>query len=384
MISFRPKMISHPFFTSGMSRSTLSVLSLKRRRVSPWNRSLHSFAVMRYVLVATLISPSLAWADDSEAVEQSQTIASDDEVQVSDKARMLFNAGVDFLQDPDGARYDEAYRSFSAAYAESPSWLILGNLGISAMKIERDGEALEALETYLRKGRAELEQDEIIQVERDLRTLRASVTWVQIDVNVADIEIQDVRKPLSGDSIRNLYRSADKSLRIGVHNGSHTMTISKPGYERQTWNFTASGGELSHAFELQPESVETTEVVTTEPKDASTKTVRPVPTLTWVTLGTTAACAIGAAVTGSLALNKHSKYEETNDGSDVQNAQDLRSSGQTLNIVTDVLIGAAVVSAGVAAVSYFTRPRVSVEESAFRLAPAPLRRGGTLVLSGDF
>ena len=43
-----------------------------------------------------------------------------DAVAISEEARSHFTAGVNFLQDPDGARYDDAYREFKAAYAASP------------------------------------------------------------------------------------------------------------------------------------------------------------------------------------------------------------------------------------------------------------------------
>ncbi len=55
---------------------------------------------------------------------------------INDEARNHFNAGVNLIQDPDGPRYEEAYREFKAAYAAAPSWKILGNLGIAAMKLE--------------------------------------------------------------------------------------------------------------------------------------------------------------------------------------------------------------------------------------------------------
>src|SRR6185436_89604 len=68
---------------------------------------------------------------------------------VSEEARMHFTAGVNLLRDPDGARYEEAYREFKAAYAASPNYKILGNLGLCAMKLERDGEAIESYSSYL-------------------------------------------------------------------------------------------------------------------------------------------------------------------------------------------------------------------------------------------
>src|SRR5262245_35470252 len=72
-----------------------------------------------------------------------------EDVIISDEAKERFRAGVALLDDPDGARYEEAYREFSAAYRASPSPKILGNLAICAMKLERDGEAIKAFEGYL-------------------------------------------------------------------------------------------------------------------------------------------------------------------------------------------------------------------------------------------
>ena len=43
------------------------------------------------------------------------------DVPISPEARTHFKTGVNLLQDPGGARYEEAYREFKAAYAASPS-----------------------------------------------------------------------------------------------------------------------------------------------------------------------------------------------------------------------------------------------------------------------
>ena len=95
------------------------------------------------------------------------------DVPISEDARAHFTAGVNLLQDPDGARYEEAYREFKAAYSASPSWKILGNLGISAMKLERDGEAIDAYKKYLSEGGKQVDADERAQFQRDLATLEA-------------------------------------------------------------------------------------------------------------------------------------------------------------------------------------------------------------------
>jgi hypothetical protein len=330
---------------------------------------------------------SPAWAEEQGELSETNVA---DEVEITEDARKLFRAGVDFMQDPDGARYAEAYRSFKAAYAESPSWKILGNLGISAMKIERDGEALEALETYLRQGRETFDKEEVEQVERDIRTLKTAVTWITISTNVPDAGIEDVRTPLSGEPRSNRYGDAQGELRIGIHNGKHRITVTKEGYEPAIWNFTASGGELSHRFELgkTPEAAPVAVVAAQEPEPEK---VRPVRTVTWITIGTAGAATIGATVTGILALNKNNKYYDPS--TPPGDLDGLQKSGKTLNVTTDVLIGVAVVSAGIAAVTYFTRPEIDATQDRARrdpparslgVTPVALRKGAGVFMQGTF
>jgi hypothetical protein len=93
---------------------------------------------------------------------------------------------------------------------------------------------------------------------------------------------------------------------------------------------------------------------------------------------------VSATVTGIMATNKRSQYNQTNDGRAIEEAEDLKNSGQTLNLVTDVLLGGAVVAAGVSAVLYATRPEVTREIADVRVTPAPLPGGGGLWIEGCF
>src|SRR5687768_2077001 len=127
------------------------------------------------------------------------------EVEITEKARAHFRAGVNYMQDPDGARYEEAYREFRAAYAESASWKILGNLGISAMKLERDGEAIEAFKKYLEQGKRELDRSERDQFQRDLAALETSVVWVTFRSVPEGATLTDERVAVSGNSTVNRY-----------------------------------------------------------------------------------------------------------------------------------------------------------------------------------
>lgn len=347
---------------------------------------IHSILSDRWPRLAALLlvlSGCLFSGQATAQDEASSRIAA--EVEITERARELFRAGVDFLQDPDGARYGEAYRSFKAAYAESPSWKILGNLGISAMKLERDGEAIEALETYLREGRGTFDEEEVQQVERDLRTLKSAVSYVTLSVTESNAILEDIRTPLSGQPVSNRYELTDKELRIGIHNGRHKFTLKKDGYQPISWSFMASGDELSHHFELLEVPAEPTPTTTIfTPAERQRVTYRPVPTVTWVTLGTTAAFAIGATVTGILALDTNSKYDAKN-GTGADDVGTLRDRGSALNLTTDVLLGATLASALVATITFVTRPRVEVaQDTGFSIVPSAARGGGGLVMMGRF
>jgi hypothetical protein len=89
-------------------------------------------------------------------------------------------------------------------------------------------------------------------------------------------------------------------------------------------------------------------------------------------------------VVGVMASSKHSDFETQNDGSNPGEAQNLKDSGQTLNLVTDALLGGAVVAGGITAVLYFTRPSVNSDHGAFRVLPYASPRGTGLSVTGAF
>lgn len=86
-----------------------------------------------------------------------------------------------------------------------------------------------------------------------------------------------------------------------------------------------------------------------------------------------------------LALGKHSDYNKANDGTDPGKADSLKSSGQTLSLVSDVFTGGAVIAAGVTAYLYFSRPEVPAAQSGrLRLSPVVGPNVAALSLSGGF
>ena len=172
------------------------------------------------------------------------------DVVINDEARAHFTAGVNLLQDPDGARYEEAYGEFKTAYAASPSWKILGNLGISAMKLERDGEAIEAYKKYLSEGGKQIEASERAQFQRDLSTLEAGVVRLTLDSDPPGASITDERFPASGNAIRNSY-SVAAPAQIGVRAGRHRFVAKLEGHVDVVWEVELSPRQQeSHTFKL--------------------------------------------------------------------------------------------------------------------------------------
>ncbi|MGZ3416483.1 MAG: hypothetical protein ACXVEE_01395 [Polyangiales bacterium] len=316
------------------------------------------------------------------------TIAHAD-VQITEEARQHFKAGVNLLNDPDGPRYEEAYREFKAAYAASPSYKILGNLGLCAMKLERDGEAIDAYEKYLAEGGKEIEANERAQVQTDLTTLKTGAVKVKLTISPPDASIIDARIPVKGDQVVNTYQADAKGVaEIKVRSGRHVFTVKANGYETQTWEVDAAAGSTQQKeIKLQkPTVVPTAPTGPTGPTPPTTVATRPIPTSFWIATGAAGVLVVGGAITGAMALGKHSDYDKQN-GVDANAADKLRKDGRTLNLVTDVLLGGAVVAAGVATFLYASRPTVEVpakDRGSRFVAPVVGANGGGVVFVTTF
>jgi hypothetical protein len=287
------------------------------------------------------------------------------DVPISEEARTHFAAGVALLQDPKAPRYEDAYREFKAAYAASPSYKILGNLGLCAMKIERDREAIDAYEKYLKEAGPDLSQPERDQAQRDLLTLKTGVVSVTVSSDPPGASIEDVRTPIEGNDIRNAYGQATQPLTLGLRRGHHVITARLEGYVDQRWEFEASGTTLPpHVFTLVKPTVTT---VTTP---GETTASRPLPTAAYVSGAATLGLATAGLVFGLAAVSAHNDFNTVNtDGTHASEAQSDKNRGQTFNIVADSCFGGAIL--GAALTTYFVLARPTVERPiAARAEPA--------------
>jgi hypothetical protein len=185
------------------------------------------------VLASALLLTRIAFAGDES---------------ISEEAQKHFKAGVNLLQDPDGARYEDAYREFETAYAASLSPKILGNIGYCALKLERDAEAISAYTRYLREVQ-DIDPIEAAQIARDVATLRAGLVRVVLSIDATGATAIDQRLPVRGESITNVYGPANGRIEVGLRPGHHVIVLKAGGEIIDSWEFEAKpGAALSRTF----------------------------------------------------------------------------------------------------------------------------------------
>lgn len=199
---------------------------------------LHSFGLAsRRIAAITALLTATASADPEPTAE----------------ARAHFEAGNRALQ---ARNWAEAHREFKTAYAITPRWTVLGNLGLAADRLERDGEAIEALENYLRRGGADVSKAEELEVLRDINRLRSRVATVTLEAP-GSFSIVDTRL-LEEGAVVNKYGPHQDRITLRVRAGRHEFDIKR---EREssaaTWAINlVPGDSAAHAFDLDRAPVE--------------------------------------------------------------------------------------------------------------------------------
>lgn len=190
------------------------------------------------------------------AVAPVWTASAEGAVPVSAEAQARFEAGVAALRSQDPDRYGLAYREFKAAYAESATWKILGNLGIAAHKIERHGEAIDALEGYLQRGQGEISAKEAAQVRRDLDVLYSEQAAVTLEVPEGTFWVTDTRTAETGPVI-NDYGPFEGRAQLRVRAGGHAFQVERPGSPGETWSITLLPGDAAtHVFPMPEPAID--------------------------------------------------------------------------------------------------------------------------------
>ncbi len=313
------------------------------------------------------------------------------DVPISDEARQHFRRGVGLLRASGGPQYQEAYVAFKAAHAASPSPKILGNIGLCAMKLERDGEAIEAYERYLSESAA-VSKKEAAQIISDLVKLKGRVARLRLTFDPPDVTVVDERQRDDGPPIVNEYEVKYGRLALGVRMGRHRITVQRAGYEPESWELETSKGLVwQRAVTLKPQADGSA-----EPPDGSDQTAgtpdepaadetdgAAISTGVWIGIGVTGALAVATAVVGGVALANKSSFDEKLEAGDTDAAVELRDTGQVLNVTTDILLGTTVAAAAATVIVYFAGSG-SQDETAWSLGPSVAPGWAGLTLQGVY
>jgi hypothetical protein len=219
------------------------------------------------------------------------------------EARKQFVAGVNLLDDPDGAKYEEAYHAFKKAFALSRNPKVLGNIGFCAMHLERDGEAIEAYSTYLRET-PDIDERERTQIQRDLATLTSTVARVKITVkhSASSFVLVDTRVQTRGSAVENTYPIEGKEITLRLRPGRHTFKAKVDNLESVVVEaLVEPASDTAHEIRFAP------------PRPAGSVIVKESPSYAGpVFLGVTGVLALsGGVVTGLLASDKQRDIERS-------------------------------------------------------------------------
>ena len=307
------------------------------------------------------------------------------QVEISPEARRQFDVGVKLIDDPTGPRFAEAYEAFRRAYAASPSPLILSNLGLCAMRLERDGEAISAYERYLRQV-TDIGQAERQRIEADLQTLRARSATLVIYPQPAQGTLVDRRVRATGEPRVNRYQVQRGAITLVVHAGQHELYLEDGASSTPTSSVVVAAGESRSVTLSFPPPVEPIIPKPPAPDPASLEELT-VPTV--ALLGITGALGAVTLATGIAALTTQSGYRAALEEERRDDAVALRERGEILNGVTDGFMVGSIVMGSVA-LGFLIRDAVLIGRS--EAAPKPAVKtgvwagpnGGGLSLQGRF
>ncbi|MFO0546824.1 MAG: hypothetical protein U0271_00485 [Polyangiaceae bacterium] len=294
----------------------------------------------------------------------------------ADDAKSHYEQGVAFYDEAD---YQAALIEFKRSYEMSPNFNVLFNIGQTYYQLADYANALKTFQQYLDDGGKRVPAARRTDVEKDVDKLKGRVATLKIKINVegADLKVDDVlvAQPISGPVL--------------VSAGKRRIEVSKQGYKTVTKTEEFAGQENREVvIELQPE-VTIINDKTNEQKvviiggDTIREPGPPVgPIVLWTLTGV---FAITTGVMGGLALGADSDLQDLKKqpGTSEGDIQDQADTASTFAIVSDVFLGATIVSAAAAVI--FTAVEISSgDDSKKKDEKAPPKPNARLLVGPTF
>jgi hypothetical protein len=255
-----------------------------------------------------------------------------------------FRRGVELFQE--GA-YRAALVEFEKAYAVSPDYRLLYNIGQTKLQLQDYLGATQSYEGYLTEGGADVSPARREDVEKQLEALRERVGRMAIVANRdgADVFVDDLKvgvTPMPGT--------------VSVNVGRHRVYAHAADGAQATQVLDVAGGELVEVkLELVAPKIKQQIVrVGTEKKEMPM--LRKVAIATWAA---GAGLAAGAVVMGLSAQSSQDDLDKKLDQApnNADTIGDLRDSISTKALVTDLMGGLAIAAGAAGVVCWFLAPK---------------------------
>jgi hypothetical protein len=290
-----------------------------------------------------------------------------------ESGRRHFDRGVEYYRD---GNINAALIEFKRAYAAAPNYRVLFNLGQVSNALSDYTAAQSYFQKYLHDGGDEIDSARRRDVETTLGKLAGRITTLSLSCNVEGAELFVDDTSVGKSPLREPVR---------VSAGTRHLAAMVPGRPRVTRVIEAAGGEtLSVKLELAPAPHELSPMARSTPATSTVTSSGPGASL-WLGIAT-GALAVGGGVMGTLAAIDGSKYHDAlHRMSTPGEINSLHDRAQTKGIVTDILLGATVVTGAITVVMLLSEGGEDRAPQAARPHAAQLSFGaGSLQLTSRF
>lgn len=327
----------------------------------------------------TCICPASAQGADNETQDADAA---------HEAARAYFKNGVELLQQ-NPPNYQDAYYQFILALERSGrNWKVMGNLGLSALKLERDGEALAYYEEYLERGGDAIDPAEREAIEKELLLIRGNLAKVNILSTDPDAQVL-VSRQGSSTPIQSYELDEHGKASLNLRSGSFSIVLRNSEREEKWAVVLTPGKEASRTFTFG-EASEAAPPPSDEPAPGAAPSASrrsPLFTVGIATAGVGVAALGGGLVAGILSNGREEKAKEdcvdmicpSAGQGDIDAARDLSTVANVL------FIGGGVLAAtGVTLVVVGSGKKSPPEAATWRISPSLGPTGAALIASGSF
>jgi hypothetical protein len=293
--------------------------------------------------VCAVTVPSAAHAQGASAPAPTTQAA-------KDEAQDRFKRGIELYEEENFAA---ALIEFKRAYELVPAYQVLYNVGRTCYQVRDYVCALRNFSRYLSEGGSAIDAKRKDEVDREIVSMRRRVATVSLTATRGST--------ISVDGVA--IGDAPLATPLQVNEGRRLIRASMVGRESVDRSLEVVGGSTVTVDLTLAESAPSSAPVASTSKSSNTH---------WWLWGATGVLAVGAGVTGTLALSASGDASDIrSNGGSVSDYESAESRMRTLTVVTDVLALAAIGAGVTALVLTLTSDHQAPSSATAKARPAP-------------